>query len=99
MEEKTLFLVSEVCKYHQTTISFIHQLRDNELIEITTIKEEEFLDENALTQTEQFIRLHHDLSLNMDALEVVSHLLEKIKTMQNEMQELRNQLKASEELL
>ncbi len=44
----------------------------------------------------QFVRLHTELNINLEGLEAISHLLQKILGMQNEMTALKNKLRMIE---
>jgi len=39
-----------------------------------------------------FVRLHYDLDINLEGLETINHLLEKIEEMQMEILKLRNKV-------
>jgi hypothetical protein len=93
MEEKKLIPASEFCIHHRIEINFIHSLQDYGLIEIISEKGNEFLDEEKLSDLEKIIRLHNELHVNMEGIDVVLHLLEKLEATQKEINTLRNQLK------
>ena len=38
------------------------------------------------------IRLHYDLDINLEGIETIFHLLERIETLQHEMHELRKKI-------
>ena len=41
---------------------------------------------------EKFVRLHYDLDINIEGIETINHLLEKIEEMQKEIVRLRNKM-------
>jgi len=92
MQTEYLVAVDEFCASHNIEISFISTLQQNGLIEITTIEQSGFIDADQLPQVEKFIRFYYDLDINIEGIETISHLLQKINTMQNEINELRNRL-------
>jgi hypothetical protein len=41
---------------------------------------------------EKFVRLHYDLDINLEGIETINYLLERIEEMQKEIVNLRNKL-------
>jgi hypothetical protein len=93
MQTEYLISVDEFCVIHNVEISFISSLQQYGLIEITTIKETGFIDRGQLKQLEKFIRLYYDLDINLEGIETVTYMLQRINAMQNEIIALRNQLR------
>jgi hypothetical protein len=46
---------------------------------------------------ERMIRLHYDLEINMEGIDAIAHLLERVEHMQEEMRMLRRKLGVVEE--
>jgi hypothetical protein len=97
METTHLISADEFCIHHKVEYSFINSLQQFGLIEITTIKENRFINTDNLTELEKFVRLHYDLDINLEGIETITYLLEKIKNMQHEIKGLKNKLKMYEE--
>jgi hypothetical protein len=93
MEEKKLIPASEFCIHHRIEINFIHSLQDYGLIEIISEEGNEFLDEEKLSDLEKIVRLHNELHVNMEGIDVALHLLEQLEATHKEIRTLRNQLK------
>lgn len=87
-----LITVSEYCIHHHTDISFINALEQNGLISLTLIEEERFIPYEQLQELEWYSRLHRDLELNLEGIDVVRNLLQKIKSMQDHIRELEARL-------
>jgi hypothetical protein len=66
------------------------------LIEITTIKETGFIDAGQLQQLEKFIRLYYELDINLEGIETITHLLQRIKSLQDEIITLKNRIRLYE---
>ncbi len=94
--EETLILVQEYCSVYQIETDFVHHLEKEGLITLTVTANDYYLDEEQLHLLEQYRRWHYDLQINIEGIEVVSHLLNKINYMQEEMEALRNRLKLYE---
>jgi hypothetical protein len=96
MQTEYLVAVDEFCASHNIEISFMSSLQQNGLITITTIEQSGFIDANQLPQVEKFIRFYYELDINIEGIETISHMLERIRTMQDEIIALRNRLRLYE---
>jgi hypothetical protein len=96
MEAEYLIAIDEFCDSHHIDISFVSSLQQSGLIEITSIKEEDFIDADQLPQLEKFVRLYYDLDINLEGIETIKYMLERINNMQEEIRTLRNRLKLYE---
>ncbi len=96
MDTNYLIAVDEFCANHNIEISFISSLQQTGLIEITTIKEEEFIDPEQLLQLEKIVRLYYELDINLEGIETINYLLKRISSMQDEIISLRNKLRIYE---
>jgi len=96
MQTEYLIAVDEFCACHNIEISFISSLQKNGLIDITTIEESNFIDAEQLRQLEQIVRFYYELDINLEGIETISHLLQRISTMQDEINSLRNRLRLYE---
>ncbi len=86
----------EFCANHNIEISFIHSLQETGLIEITTIEETGYIPSSQLQELERIVRLHYDLDINLEGIETINHLLQRINEMQDEITILRNRLRLYE---
>ena len=96
MQTEYLIALDEFCASHGIEISFISSLQQTGLIEVTTIKETEFIDADQLQELEKFIRLYYDLDINLEGIESITHLLRRINSMRDEIIALRNRLRLYE---
>jgi hypothetical protein len=92
MQTNYLIAVDEFCANHNIEISFISTLQQNGLIEITTIKETGFIDQDQLLQLEKIVRLYYELDINLEGIETINYLLQRISSMQDEIRTLRNRI-------
>ena len=84
MDAKYLVPVDEFCASHEIEISFISSLRASGLIEITTISEGDFIEAEQLNQLEKFMHLYYELDINLEGIETVNYLLQRINVLQDE---------------
>jgi hypothetical protein len=96
METAYLISLEEFCVSHDIEISFITSLKDSGLIEITTVDETAFIEADRLQQLEKFVRLYYDLDINLEGIETVNYLLQRINSLQDEIVTLRNKLRIYE---
>jgi chaperone modulatory protein CbpM len=96
MQEENLIPASEFCLHHNIEVSFLHSLQEYGLIDVITIQNASFVEENSLTELEKMIRLHYELDINMEGIDVIRHLLKKMEGMQYEIASLKNKLRLYE---
>lgn len=92
MKKKYLIELNELCNQHNIEISFISSLRENSMLDISTIKEIDYINIAQLQKLEKFNRLFNDLNINIEGIEAITHLLERIISIQDEVNSLRNRL-------
>lgn len=92
MEINNLIALDEFCAKHNIEISFISSLQQTGLIEITTIGEAWFIDADQLLQLEKFVRFYYELDINLEGIETINHLLQRVNALQDELIMLRNRL-------
>jgi hypothetical protein len=97
MEKEELISVMEFCSNHNLEISFVHALRQYGLVETITIEKISYLPAAQLPTAEKMIRLHADLGINMEGIDAIRHLLERMENMHHEIVILRDRLKLYEE--
>jgi len=96
MQTENLIAADDFCASHQIEFSFIQSLNKFELIEITTVEEKRFIPEGQLQKLEKLVRLHYDLDINLEGIDVITHLLERMKALQDENIALKNKLRVYE---
>lgn len=91
-----LIPADEFCANHKIGISFIRSLQETGMIEITTIEETNYIHESQLQELERIVRLHFEMDINLEGIETINHLLQRINYMQDEITSLRNRLRLYE---
>ncbi len=97
MLREELVDAQEFCLYNKVEFSFINALSEYGLIEITNIGEQPFLESSKLQLLEKMIRLHYDLQINLEGLDAINCLLERVESLQQEVNFLRSRLRAFEQ--
>jgi chaperone modulatory protein CbpM len=84
---------NQFCIYHNVEISFIHSLHQSGLLDIVVVKETVFIQSEQLEHLEKLARLHYDLDINLEGIETIAYLLEKVTRLQDEMTTIKNKLR------
>jgi hypothetical protein len=92
-----LISASEFCAHHQIEISFLQSLNEYGLIKIATAESNSYLHPDDVTLIEKLVRLHYDLHINLEGIDAIHHLLQRMENMQNEMLQLQNRLRLYEQ--
>lgn len=92
IQTEKLIAVDEFCLHNHVEKSFISLLQQNGLLELMIIQESKFIGADQLRQLEKMVRFHYELNINLEGIESITHLLEQINDLQNEMRTLRNKL-------
>jgi len=87
-----LIAVNEFCVHHNIEISFINLLHQNGLIKVSIMESKYFVEKEQLPQLEKYVRFYHDLDINLEGIETITYLLQRIEIMQNEIIKLKNRL-------
>lgn len=87
--EVTLFKIIDICQSNHIEATFIRELQQNGLIEITVIEDQEFVQEEQVAQIEKYHNWHYSLELNVQGIEIVQHLIHKIEILQHELKNLK----------
>ena len=96
MSTEHLIAVEVFATHQGMETTFVHALHDRGLIQITVVQEQHFLEPEQLSRIEQLARLHYDLEINLEGLEAISHLLDRMDAAQQEARGLRERLRVYE---
>jgi len=98
MYNDDLILAEDFCNNHQVTFSFIHSLQQIGLVEITSIEHNNYISQSEMKRLEQLIRMHFDLEINLEGIDAIMHLLERVQSLQAELALTRSRLQLYEDL-
>ncbi len=96
MIKKHLISTQTLCSQYNIEISFVDALNKMGLIEIEIIEQNQFIHQDQISDLEKIIRLHNELNVNLEGIDVVFNLLEKERELQNELIVLKNRLRLYE---
>ena len=92
MQNEQLIAVSDFCRSHELKPSFIETLQHYGLVELMRVDSAYFIPDRDLQKLEKFTRLYYELDINVEGIEALLHLLEKVEEMQQEITRLKNKL-------
>ena len=96
MNNKNLIQIKQFCLYHEIENTFITELNNYGLVEIITQEEDEYLHTEQLPAIEKMIRMHYDLKINLEGIDAIYHLLNKIEVLQQNLTATQNKLRLFE---
>ena len=92
MQPASLIPADTFCVHHNIEYSFIRSMQQYGLVEITTVNETAFIHEDHLNELERFVRLYRELDINPEGIDAISHLLQRVKRLQDDLLTLQNRL-------
>lgn len=92
MNIENLIAADQFCAYYKVEFSFINSLHEFGLIRIVSVEEVQYIPLEQVQEVEKMIRLHYDLDINLEGIEAISHLLQRLGTLQKELSGLKNRL-------
>jgi len=96
MSTEHLIAVEVFATHQGVETTFVNALHDRGLVHLTVVQEQHFLEPEQLVRIEQLARLHYDLDINLEGLEAISHLLDRMDAAQQEVRLLRERLRVYE---
>lgn len=85
-------LYSECLRIYEVEESFIESLQDIGLIHVVDQEEERFIEYDDLSDLEQFIRWHYEMDINVEGIDALHHMLERMRSLHSEIAQLRHEL-------
>ncbi len=84
MVKENYIPASEFCSVHNLCYSFFNSLGEYHLVESVNIGDDQFIRVGQLLQLQHISRLHHELEINLEGIYIITHLLQRIKALQAE---------------
>ena len=97
MDTKNLIPIQQFCDRYEIEFSFINSLNEYGLIKITHVEKTDFIELDKIHEIEKMIRLHHDLGINLEGIDVIYNLLEKVEFLSSEINYLKNRIELYED--
>ncbi len=94
--QTAMITITQYCTIHEIEADFVNSLADEGLIAITVVEGDRFISEEQLHDLELYTRWYCEMGVNTEGIEVIKHLLDKIRYMQSEITMLRERLQLYE---
>lgn len=92
-----LIIIREYCTQSRVEPDFVNQLVNEGLIEVYVEDQEYYIHQSQLKRLEQYVRWYYDLSINIEGIDVIQNLLDRMDEMQSEIRRLRELTRLIEE--
>ena len=92
MNKEELILIDLFCQHHGIEVNFISALKEYGMIEIIIIEEQEYFSLEQLSSIEKIIRLHNDLEINLEGIDIILNLLNQIDDFKSQLIVTQNKL-------
>lgn len=96
MLKQEFIYIDTLSSHYEIEISFFHDLDKTGLIEIHIVNEKPCIHQDRISDLEKMLRLHQELKLNFEGIDVVFNLLNKISGLQEELAAVKNRLRLYE---
>ncbi len=88
-----LIIITEYCSHNQIEPDFLFGLQEVGLIELLEQEEQFYISTSQLRDVERYTRWHYELSINVEGIDVVQNLMNRIEEMEGEIASLKEKVK------
>ena len=92
MQTDEMIQANEFCLNYHVEMSFLSALHQSGLIEVIPVGEQLCVPLDQLSQLEKMVRLYYEMDINLEGIETITCLLNRINEMQEQIQHLNNRL-------
>ena len=92
MQTEEMIPAEEFCVHHNIELSFIYSLKEIGLLETSGTAEKIFVPVVELGKLEKLARLHYEMDINLEGIETITWLLQRLNEMQQQLLRLSNRL-------
>ena len=93
MSEITYIEIEQLCKHYEVEVSFFTGLSEIGLIEVITVETRPCIAEERISEVEKMLRLHRDLDINLEGIDTIFNLLNRIDDLENELKSVKSRLR------
>jgi len=97
MERHDMIPAHDFCIHHNLELSFIRTLEEHGMVETVTIEETLYVPNVEIERLEKIVRLYADLDINLEEIDTIIHLLQRIEEQQVQITLLKNRLERYED--
>jgi hypothetical protein len=92
MQTEEMIPADEFCIHHNIELSFIYSLKESGLIEMRSVEEKIFVPVSQINQLERLVRFYYEMDINLEGIETITYLLQRMNDMQQQIILLNNRL-------
>jgi hypothetical protein len=96
MSDEEIIPLETLCSYYQVERTFVETLESHGLISISYREEQRFIPVEEIAELEKYSRMYYDLNINVPGIDALKHMLEKVKQLQQEAEDLKARLRIYE---
>jgi len=96
MPDEEIILLETYCSYNQVEPAFLETLESHGLIVISYRNNQRFILIEDLHLVEMYSRLYYELSINVPGIDALNNMLEKIRALKQETENLKARLRIYE---
>jgi hypothetical protein len=96
MEKEQLILVSHYCQQTRTSLEFIESLQEYGFIQVLLIEEHNYVHPQDIVEIERVTRLQEELGINLEGIDALNHMLQKVDQLEKELKIVRDRLRIYE---
>ncbi len=96
MSDNQPLTISLICRHYRIEPVFIDQLIEVGLLETEDMQGQKVVPENQISRLDRMVRIHHDLEVNPQGIDVVFNLLSRIDELEQSLNDAMNRLSIHE---
>ena len=91
--QNDLIIISDYCSRCNIEPDFVMMLGEDGLIDIEIRNNVSYFPAEQLNELERYAHLYYDLSINMEGIDAIRHLLARVEDLQQKVRRLENELR------
>jgi hypothetical protein len=88
--------IEEFCTHHGIQVTLIREFADFGLVHLQEQEKKAFVPEAEIEKLERMIRLHEELGINKEGLEIILNMRDQLVSLNSELETIRYQLRQLE---
>lgn len=90
--DRDFITIQEFCIHHKAEPDFLNALAESGMLTLIEVNEGKAIQYEHLPELECYIRWHYELDINLEGIDAMRHLLEKVKGLQEAVIQLKSLL-------
>ena len=91
--QNDLIIISDYCSHCNIEPDFVMMLGEDGLIDIEIRNNVSYFPAEQLNELERYAHLYYDLSINIEGIDAIRHLLARVEDLQQKVRRLENELR------